>query len=133
STSPLFKARVPKTTGERSFPDIAVIRANYPLNPAPAVGGLKGETLPSGQRDMKFRLTVRDNRAGGGGVVSAGEGCQISSIIRVSSEAGPSFAVLSPNGGESYPAGSVQTITWAVANTDAPPIATANVRILLSV
>ena len=76
TTDPLFKARIPKTSGSRTFPDMAVILAGYPANPAATMGGLKGETLPSVARAIKFRLTVRDNRAGGGGVVSGGNGCQ---------------------------------------------------------
>ncbi len=67
TTSPLFKSRLPKTTGSRTFPDIAVILAGYPANPVATTGGLKGETLPTVARALKFRLTVRDNRAGGGG------------------------------------------------------------------
>ena len=79
NTVPLFKSRIPKTNGIRTFPDIAVILAGYPANPAAAMGGLKGETLSPVARAMNFRLTVRDNRAGGGGVVSSGGlGCQTS-------------------------------------------------------
>ena len=57
TTAPLFKSRIPKTTGDRTFPDIAVIKAGYPSNPSPTMGGLKGETLPQTARTMKFRLT----------------------------------------------------------------------------
>ncbi|HRF19827.1 MAG TPA: zinc-dependent metalloprotease family protein, partial [Chitinophagaceae bacterium] len=74
NTVPLFKSRVPKTNGNRTFPDIAVILANYPANPPATMGGLKGETLSPVARAMNFRLTVRDNRAGGGGVSSSGGG-----------------------------------------------------------
>ncbi len=38
TSSPLFKVRLPKTTGSRTFPDIAVINANYPSNPSATVG-----------------------------------------------------------------------------------------------
>src|SRR5688572_13186989 len=34
NTLPLFKSRIPKTTGSRTFPDMRVILANYPANPA---------------------------------------------------------------------------------------------------
>lgn len=133
---PLFKSRVPKTTGSRTFPDMAVILAGYPDNPPAAMGGLKGETLPRIGRDMKFRLTVRDNRVGGGGVVSGGSGCSSGGFtgefkVTTIDGTGP-FVVSAPDGGESYPGGSVQTITWSVANTNVPPINCTNVKITMS-
>lgn len=135
TTAPLFKSRIPKTTGERTFPDIAVILAGYPANPASVMGGLKGETLPQVARTIKFRLTVRDNRAGGGGVVTGGDGCQsgFTGTFQINTVATPGpFAVTIPNGGESWQGGSSQTITWNVVGTDAAPINTANVKISLS-
>ncbi len=76
TTAPLFKSRIPKTVGFRNFPDMAVIVAGFPASPAATLGGLKGETRPTVARTMKFRLTVRDNNANGGGVVTGGNGCQ---------------------------------------------------------
>lgn len=134
TTSPLFKSRAPKTVGSRTFPDMAVILAGYPVNPPSAMGGLKGETLPTQARALKFRLTVRDNRAGGGGVVTGGSGCgTFSSVFQVNTIAGTGpFSVTFPNGGETITSGSSQTITWNVAGTNAAPISTANVKISLS-
>ncbi|MFM2338020.1 MAG: hypothetical protein RL115_1213 [Bacteroidota bacterium] len=130
---PLFRTRVSKTTGERTFPDIRVIAANYPLTAAPsAMNGLRGEVLPTVARAMKFRLTVRDNRAGGGGVVSYGEGCQSAATFQVNAVGTTPFTVTSPNGGESFAGGSTQTITWNNAGTTAAPFNVANVRITLS-
>jgi hypothetical protein len=135
TTAPLFKSRIPKNIGSRTFPDMAVILAGFPANPAATMGGLKGETLPTVTRAMKFRLTVRDNRAGGGGVVTGGEGCQAgftgTFTVNTLATAGP-FLVTAPNGGETYGGGSTQTVTWDVANTTAAPISAANVRISLS-
>lgn len=135
TTSPLFKSRVPKASGSRTFPDINVILANYPASPAATMGGLKGETLPNNTRAMKFRLTVRDNKAGGGGVVTGGEGCQTGFTttfqVNTVATAGP-FAVTSPNGGETWNSGSTQTVTWNVVNTNAAPINCNNVKISLS-
>ncbi|MEZ5035043.1 MAG: M12 family metallo-peptidase [Chitinophagaceae bacterium] len=133
TTAPLFKPRLPKTTGSRTFPDISVILAGYPTNPPATTNGLKGETLPQVARQMKFRLTVRDNRAGGGGVVSSGTlGCQNSNDVIITTAGSTPFALTTPNGGESYPAGSSQTITWNKAGTDAAPFNVANVKISLS-
>lgn len=138
NNKPLFKSRLPKTSGSRTFPDIAVILAGYPANPPAVMGGLKGEILLSaggGSRDVLFRLTVRDNRAGGGGVVTGGSGCQgaFSGVFKITmlSTAGP-FAITAPNGGESWLGGSSQTLTWDVASTTAAPVSTANVSILMS-
>ena len=135
TTAPLFKSRAPKTTGSRTFPDIAVILAGYPVNPTGAMGGLKGETLPTVARAMKFRLTVRDNRAGGGGVVTGGEGCQagFTGTFQVNVAGTTPFAVTVPNGGESYDQGSTQTITWNNAGTDVAPFNVANVRVSMSI
>lgn len=133
NTVPLFKSRVPKTNGTRTFPDIAVILANYPASPPSAMNGLKGETLSPVARPMNFRLTVRDNRAGGGGVVSSGgSGCQTSTSFLVTVVGATPFTVTAPNGGESYNGGTTQTITWNLAGTNNAPISVANVMISLS-
>ena len=133
TTRPLFRTRLSKTTGSRTFPDIRVIAANYPGTAAPsAMDGLRGEVLPQVARTMKFRLTVRDNRAGGGGVVSAGQGCQNAATFQVNAVGTTAFAVTVPNGGENYFLGSTQTITWNNAGTTAAPFNVANVRISIS-
>ncbi len=131
---PLFKSRIPKASGSRTFPDMAVILAGYPVAPASAMGGLKGETLSPVDRAMKFKLTVRDNKAAGGGVASSGAGgCQTATIFQVNVIATPGpFAVTAPNGGENYAGSSTQTITWNVVGTNAIPISVANVMISLS-
>jgi Metallo-peptidase family M12B Reprolysin-like/Secretion system C-terminal sorting domain len=129
---PLFKSRIPKTTGSRTFPDMAVILANYPANPPSAMAGLKGETLSPVARAMKFRLTVRDNRAAGGGVVSSGSGCQGTGVFQVNVVGSTPFTVSSPNGGETWAGGTAQTFTWNTAGTENAPVSAANVKISLS-
>ncbi len=136
TSSPLFRFRPPKTTGSRTFPDSTVILAGYPTNPPSVMGGLKGEILPLVARKMNFRFTVRDNKAGGGAVTSGGAGgCQASFnspfTINAIASTGP-FVVTSPNGGESWPGNSSQTITWNVAGTNIAPINTSMVKISLS-
>ncbi len=133
TTRPLFRTRLSKTSGSRTFPDIRVIAANYPGTGAPSImDGLRGEVLPQVARTMKFRLTVRDNRAGGGGVVSAGEGCQSAVTFQVNAVGTTPFTLSAPNGGEVLTGGTTQTVTWNVAGTDVAPISTANVRLTLS-
>jgi uncharacterized protein (TIGR03437 family) len=75
---------------------------------------------------MNFRVTVRDNHAGGGGVNSG------AMRVHVVSGNGP-FAIIQPGASTTWEAGSTQTVTWNVANTSAAPISCANVRILLSI
>jgi hypothetical protein len=132
--SPLFKSREPSTSPTRTFPSLAVIRANYPTNPNATMGGLKGETLPLNGRPMYFRLTVRDNKVGGGGVATAGEGCFSSNpfSVVVVDEAGP-FKELIPNGGEQWTGATYENITWDVANTNTGFVNCANVDILYSI
>lgn len=133
NTAPLFKSRLPKTTGSRTFPDIAVILANYPTNPAATMGGLKGEILSPVERSMKFKLTVRDNRAAGGGIVSAGSGgCQTAATLQLNVVGSTPFTVSAPNGGETWGGGTAQTITWNVSGTSNAPINTSTVKITLS-
>jgi len=134
TTSPLFKSRIPKVTGSRTFPDIRVIAANYPTNPSATMDGLKGENLPTSARTMKFRLTVRDNRLGGGGVVTGGDGCQtgFTGTFQVNTVGTTPFTVTVPNGGESWEGSTTQTITWNVAATNAAPFSVSNVKISLS-
>ncbi|HYJ86311.1 MAG TPA: Ig-like domain-containing protein, partial [Pyrinomonadaceae bacterium] len=84
-----------------------------------------GELLPTTTRTMTFRVTARDNRAGGGGVEYD------SMKVNVNSGAGP-FVVSYPNGDEWWTAGSTRTVTWNVAKTDQAPISATHVDIYLS-
>lgn len=133
TTAPLFKSRVPLTVGRRYFPALPVILAGYPANPAAAMGGLKGETLPTVARTMKFRLTVRDNQPGGGGVATGGDGCSSTAMFNVIVTNDGPFVVTSPNTALVWQGGSTQTITWDVANTNAAGgINCQNVDIIMS-
>jgi hypothetical protein len=113
-SSPLFRSFDPTTNPTRTFPRLTDLINN---TTAP------GERLPTTNRTMNFRCTVRDNQAGGGG--TAFDDMQIS----VNSGSGP-FQVTSPNGGETW--SGTATVTWNVAGTASAPVAAANVDILLS-
>jgi hypothetical protein len=113
---PIFRSFVPSASPSRTFPKLSDVINN---------GSTFGESLPTTTRNMTFRVTVRDNRANGGGTVSDDV------IVSVSSGAGP-FLVTQPNTAVFWPAGTLQPVTWDVANTHLPPINTANVSILLS-
>lgn len=83
-----------------------------------------GETYPTYDRDLSFRLTARDYNGAGGGVGFE----EIE--FEVSEDAGP-FVVTSPGLGESIEAGSSYAITWDVAGTDQSPVNCQNVHIEL--
>ncbi len=125
-TNPIFRSFAPTLNPTRYFPSLSYILNNANVPPATnADGYATGEVLPSVARTMNFRLTVRDNHAGGGGSNWAS-----TTVTTVAT--GSAFAVTSPNTALTYAGGSQQTVTWNVAGTDANGINCANVKISLS-
>jgi chitodextrinase len=122
TSGPTFRSYPSSTSPARYFP-----RMQSVLTGATTTAGseITVEALPSVARTMNFRLTVRDNRAGG----SANNSDDM--IVTVNATAGP-FTVTSPNTAVSYVGGSTQTITWNVAGTTSNGVNCANVDILLS-
>jgi chitodextrinase len=118
-----FRSYPSSTSPSRSFPRIQSV-----LTGAITTAGteLTVEALSSVARTLNFRLTVRDNRAGGSGNNSD------DMIVTVNATSGP-FAVSAPNTAVSYAGGSAQTVTWAVAGTTANGVNCANVDILISI
>lgn len=145
---PLFRSYSPISGNSRTFPSLAFI-----LNPAnndPAGSNqpkltymgthptgfpgavcegaaecVVGERLPTINRTMNFRVSLRDRR---GGVADAG------TTVIVNAAAGP-FQLTTQNSlapEATWAAGSNQTITWDVAGTTANNINAANVKITLS-
>lgn len=116
-TAPSFRSYTPVTSPTRVFPRITTVLAG---------SASKSDVLPTYSRELNFRLTVRDNKANGGGVNSA------NIKINAAAEAGP-FRVTPYNStAVTWRVGEFQEVTWDVANTDKAPINCQKVNILLS-
>lgn len=113
---PFFRSWTATSSPTRTFPRLNELLTNSTV---------KGDVLPNTSRALNFRMTVRDNRAGGGGVAYA------TLAFSVATAAGP-FTVTSPNTAVTWAGGSTQTVTWNVANTTAGGVNCASVDILLS-
>jgi len=113
-SSPLFRFLIPNTNPVRTLPRLFNL-----LNGTT----LKGETMPTTNRDLNFRVTARDNRAGGGATA-----CDDMHITVI--DTGSPFEVTAPNTGVSL--SGPATVTWNVAGTTASPISASTVDILLS-
>ena len=124
-SSPIFRSFDPTRKPTRIFPSLTYILNNANVPPATVNTYASAEFLPSTSRTMTFRVTVRDNRAGGGGTNYA------STSVTSTTAAGP-FAMTSQNTGATIAGGNSQTVTWSVANTTAAPVSCANVRITYS-
>lgn len=132
-TAPLFRSYNASTSPTRVFPSIRYILDNANVPPAtitlPPAGGTfrPGEVLPdpaSGTRVMNFRVTARDNRAGGGGLRHSAN-----VQVTAAADAGP-FTVGNVTGTQT--GGGTLGVTWTVANTDQAPVSTSQVNILIS-
>lgn len=118
SNTPMFRSYLPTTSPERTFPKLSSLLAF-------GVNGGTWEKVPNVTRTADFRLTVRDNRAGGAN--------NTHDDMRVSftNTAGP-FAITSQTTqGVLWTSGTSETITWSVNNTTSLA-GSANVDILLS-
>lgn len=111
-TRPLFRAFLPSSDANRYFPQISDV-----LNNTNSIG----ESLPTTNRELNFRLMVFDNEGG----VSFDE-TKLTVI-----NTGEAFSLNTPLLGDIWTSFS-NNISWQVADTDIAPINCATVDVLLS-
>ncbi len=120
---PIFRSVKPHAEDEQTFPHLAAVLGDEPLG--------NGEVYPATNRKLSFRVTVRDNvamaRSLGVGPNTASGNMYLNVV-----DTGGAFAVTAPRATVKWAAGSGQTVGWNVAQTDAAPIACANVKLDLS-
>jgi hypothetical protein len=107
--NPLFRSFTPQSEAQRYFPRLSDVLTDQTT---------LGETYATTNRDMRFRLTVRDNK---GGVN------QQDAVITVNNTS-QSFSIDTPN---EWQALFEQTVTWNMGDTLTSPINCSNVDILL--
>lgn len=115
--SPLFRSFPPNSNSKRVFPQLTKIIQNT---------SDVYEVLPTYERDLTFRVTVRDNNPDYGGAVWDGV------AFKADETAGP-FRVTSPNtSSTTWKVGEYREVTWNVANTDNDKVKCNFVNIKLS-
>ncbi|MFQ2907964.1 reprolysin-like metallopeptidase [Aeromonas allosaccharophila] len=107
---PIFRFVSPTKSPERILPSLSSLLSGTLA---------KGEAWPTTNRDLNFRLTVRD---GQGGVASDDMKVQ---VINTSA----AFRITSPLSGVTLTPGGSQSLTWDVAGTTLPPISCSKVDI----
>ncbi len=126
TVTPIFRSFAPTTNPTRFFPSLTYI-LNYGNNPPATLNNYAtGEIMTTVARVMKYRITVRDNRAGGGGTNFA------VATVNTTNPAAGAFAVTAFNTASTIAGGSLQTVTWSKGGSDLAPISCANVKISLS-
>lgn len=115
---PIFRSFQPNTSGERVFPRLAAVLGEEPLG--------NGEVYPTTKRQLKFRLTARDNLDTQATTAS-------SDILLNVITTGRAFSLKTPTALTVLTGGSMQTTTWRIAKTNEAPISCPDVRIDLSV
>ncbi|MDC6361736.1 MULTISPECIES: reprolysin-like metallopeptidase [Flavobacteriaceae] len=119
-----FRSSPPSPDPKRYFPRLSEVVQGNLTQTMPAENEA-WETVSEIERTLSFACTVRDNASGGGQVISD------VLDVHVIKAAGP-FVVTSQAAAETYAAGSIQEITWDVANTNILPVDAQTVDIFLS-
>lgn len=109
----LMRSYLPRTSAIRYLPDLQDVLTQS--------NDGKSEVLPTTDREMNFRLSVRDGRSGMG---------QDDVKISSTTAAGP-FLLTSHDTSVNLSGGDTQTVSWNVAGTDSPPVNCSQVDIAL--
>ncbi|AWX44909.1 hypothetical protein HME9304_01914 [Flagellimonas maritima] len=120
-----FRSLPPTTDPSRYFPRLSRVVQGNLAQTNPQINSA-WETISTIERNLSFAFTVRDNALEGGQVISD------LLDVKVVNIAGP-FVMTSQDSNETYEAGSVQQVTWDVANTNILPVDAKTVDIFLSV
>ena len=115
--APIFRSFPADTIPTRYLPKLSDV-----INNTTTIG----EIMPLYKRVLHFRLTARDNRAGGGGISYSGN------AVTVDGTSGP-FIVTYPDAANIvWNVGNYQNVTWNPANTQNAPVSCNKVTIQLS-
>ncbi|WP_207396510.1 reprolysin-like metallopeptidase [Bremerella alba] len=113
----IFKFVEPTADPSRYFPAYADV-----LNNTTSIG----EAYPSTDRDLNFRVTVRDDN---GTYTAINNDDMLITVV----DTGTPFQFIDPNPGETLTGGAAFNFTWDVAGTNAGQINAQNVRITMSI
>jgi len=117
TTGVAFRAYEPTTDNKRYFPRLETTKTG--------ATSWQWEAVPNVGRSLNFRLTARDNRAGGATNSSD------DMVVTVNGTAGP-FVLNAPNTNVTWNVGTTQNVAWNVAGTTANGVNATNVDIFLS-
>jgi chitodextrinase len=112
-----FRSYNPTVDSKRYFPRLETVKTG--------ATSWKWEAVPNVNRNLNFRLTVRDNRPGSATNKSD------DMVVTVTTSAGP-FVLTSPNTNILWTVGSTQNVTWNVAGTTGNGVNASAVDIFLS-
>lgn len=132
ATGAVWRSRPPNLSPDRYMPiiDRVITGQLTETNPTITPDNSSWETVSNIGRTLNFALTVRD-RSEANGVGQMPQNDFDIMQVTVDNESGP-FVVTSQTSNDIWDAGSNQTITWDVANTDGGAVNTPTVNILLS-
>ena len=130
---PLWRSRPPNTDPNRYMPIIERVISGQltETNPVETVDNSSWETVSNAGRVLNFALIVRD-RSEVNGVGQTPQSDFDTMTVNVEETAGP-FVVTSQVTNETWNTGSLETVTWDVADTDGGTVNTPTVNILLSI